>query len=138
MKAPWNSSLKPANTPTSSPWKAFTTSPTAPAKPPSNTPKNTTFAFNPWIPLGHGDLVAPTSALSEIAKKTGATPAQIGLAWLLHHSPNTLFIPGTTSINYLEGNINAANLTLDAVQWTEIEERCSKETSWRPTAHATA
>lgn len=95
-------------------------------------------AFIPWFPLGHGDLVKPSGALTEVAKKVGATPAQVGLAWLLHHSPNTLLIPGTTSVSHLEENIKAADLVLDADQWADIAERCSQETPWRPTAHASA
>ncbi|MFI1401150.1 aldo/keto reductase [Streptomyces sp. NPDC020681] len=95
-------------------------------------------AFIPWFPLGHGDLVAPSGALTEAAKNVGATPAQVGLAWLLHHSPNTLLIPGTTSIHHLEENAKAVDLILDADQWAEIEERCSQETPYRPTVHTPA
>ncbi|RRR76508.1 oxidoreductase [Streptomyces sp. RP5T] len=95
-------------------------------------------AFIPWFPLGHGDLLGPLGALAQAAKKFQATPAQLALAWLLRHSPNTLLIPGTTSIDHLEENLAAAELTLDAEQWGEIEELCSRETPWRPTAHTVA
>ena len=36
-----------------------------------------------------------------------ATPSQIALAWLLHRSERILLIPGTSSIQHLEGNIAA-------------------------------
>jgi pyridoxine 4-dehydrogenase len=54
-------------------------------------------AFIPWFPLGHGDLIGPYSALSEKAEKVGAVPAQVGLAWLLQQSRNTLLINGTSA-----------------------------------------
>ncbi len=31
----------------------------------------------------------------------GATPSQVGLAWLLQHVPNVLLIPGTADLGYL-------------------------------------
>ena len=49
-----------------------------------------------------------------IAGELGVTAAQVGLAWLLAHAPNTLLIPGTRSIAHLEENIGAADITLDA------------------------
>ena len=49
-----------------------------------------------------------------IADELDATPAQVGLAWLLAHAPNTLVIAGTRSITHLEENIGAANVTLSA------------------------
>ena len=50
----------------------------------------------------------------EIAVDLDATPAQVGLAWLLAHAPNTLLIAGTRSIAHLEENIGAANVALRA------------------------
>ena len=46
--------------------------------------------------------------------EVGATPAQVGLAWLLAHTPTTLLIPGTRSIAHLEENLGAGDVTLDA------------------------
>jgi pyridoxine 4-dehydrogenase len=40
--------------------------------------------------------------------------AQLALAWLLHHSPVLLPIPGTSSIAHLEENCRAATIVLDA------------------------
>jgi pyridoxine 4-dehydrogenase len=50
----------------------------------------------------------------DIAGEVGATPAQVGLAWLLAHTPTTLLIPGTRSIAHLEENLGAGDVTLDA------------------------
>jgi pyridoxine 4-dehydrogenase len=47
------------------------------------------------------------------AAALGATPAQVGLAWLLAHDPATLLIPGTSSLGHLEDNIAAADVRLD-------------------------
>ena len=70
-------------------------------------------AFLPWFPLGAGSLLSQ-SRIKSMAKKHGATPAQISLAWLLAHSPNMLPIPGTGSIVHLEENVKAATLALSA------------------------
>jgi aryl-alcohol dehydrogenase-like predicted oxidoreductase len=35
-----------------------------------------------------------------------------GLAWLLHHSPHTLLIPGTADTGHLEANLAAGSLVL--------------------------
>ncbi|MBN9636089.1 MAG: aldo/keto reductase, partial [Actinobacteria bacterium] len=49
-----------------------------------------------------------------VAQRIGATPAQVGLAWLLAHSPNTLLIAGTRSVTHLEDNAAAGSIQLDA------------------------
>ncbi len=89
-------------------------------------------AFIPWFPLGHGDLVGPDGVLTAVAGRYGATGAQLGLAWLLHRSPNTLLIPGTTSVPHLEENVAAADLRLGDSEWADIEKLCAKATPWRP------
>ncbi|MFC0435524.1 aldo/keto reductase [Kutzneria buriramensis] len=66
-------------------------------------------AFIPYFPLGHGDLVGP---LATVAKEYGCTVSQLALAWLLHRSPATLLIPGTTSLSHLAENMAAADITL--------------------------
>ena len=47
-----------------------------------------------------------------MARRHGATPAQIRLAWTLHQSPNVLAIPGTGNVAHLEENVGAAALRL--------------------------
>ncbi|HLY01695.1 MAG TPA: aldo/keto reductase [Candidatus Cybelea sp.] len=68
-------------------------------------------AFIPYFPLDGGDLAA-NQALSSVAAGSDATIWQIGLAWLLRHSPAMLPIPGTSSVAHLEENVAAASLTL--------------------------
>ena len=50
--------------------------------------------------------------MNEIAKKYNATEAQINIAWLLHRSPWILPIPGTSSLQHFEENLEAANINL--------------------------
>jgi len=66
--------------------------------------------FIPWAPLTIGNA---GSTLDLIAKKIGATPTQVVLAWLLQKSDYMLPIPGTGNIAHLEENAKAAFLTLD-------------------------
>jgi pyridoxine 4-dehydrogenase len=77
-------------------------------------------AFIPWYPLSGGN-VNSQEKLQTVADKHGATIHQIALSWLLHHSPNILLIPGTSSVDHLEENMKAANITLDAEDIDELD-----------------
>ena len=68
--------------------------------------------FIPWFPLATGGLAKEGSALQQMAKRLGATPSQLALAWLLHRSPVMLPIPGTSKVKHLEENMAAAAITL--------------------------
>jgi pyridoxine 4-dehydrogenase len=78
-------------------------------------------AFIPWFPVAAGKLARPGGKLDAVAKKHGVTVSQLSLAWLLHRSPVMLPIPGTSSVKHLEENIAAADVTLTAAEWKEIE-----------------
>jgi pyridoxine 4-dehydrogenase len=78
-------------------------------------------AFIPWFPVAAGKLAQPGGVLDAAAKKHGATVSQLSLAWLLHHSPVILPIPGTSSVEHLEENMKAADVTLSDTEWDEIE-----------------
>ena len=75
--------------------------------------ERTGIGFLPWFPLATGDLARPGGPLDEVARAHDATPAQVALAWLLHRSPVTLPIPGTSSLAHFEENLQAAELKLD-------------------------
>jgi pyridoxine 4-dehydrogenase len=79
-------------------------------------------AFIPWFPVAAGKLAQPGGKLDAAAKRHGATVSQLSLAWLLHHSPVILPIPGTSSVKHLEENIAAAGVELSAAEWKEIED----------------
>jgi pyridoxine 4-dehydrogenase len=79
-------------------------------------------AFIPWFPVAAGQLAQPGGKLDAAAKKHGATVSQLSLAWLLHHSPVMLPIPGTSSVVHLEENIATAEVKLTDAEWKEIED----------------
>ncbi|SFR48643.1 aldo/keto reductase [Halorubrum sodomense] len=68
--------------------------------------------FIPWGPMYAVDEGDAGDALDEVAERRDATPHQVALAWLLDHSDMTLPIPGTSSVEHLESNLAAADLTL--------------------------
>ena len=70
-------------------------------------------AFVPYFSLiGAGAVRADPPELAEVARRLGATPAQVRLAWTLHHAPNVLAIPGTGDPAHLAENVAAASLRL--------------------------
>ncbi|HEX2842612.1 aldo/keto reductase [Hyphomicrobium sp.] len=76
--------------------------------------------FIPWFPLASGTLARPGSVLDGIAKKHGASPSQIALAWLLKRSPVMLPIPGTGKVKHLEENVAAAAIKLSDIDFDEL------------------
>ncbi len=72
--------------------------------------------FIPWFPIASGELANEGGPVDKIVKETGATPAQIALAWLLARSPVMLPIPGTSSVSHLEENCAAAAVRLTPEQ----------------------
>lgn len=68
-------------------------------------------AYVPFFPLG-GFTPLQSAELDRVAASLQATPMQIALAWLLHRAPNILLIPGTSSLEHLNENLNAATLQL--------------------------
>ncbi len=68
-------------------------------------------AYVPFFPLG-GFTPLQSSALDTAAASLHVKPMQLALAWLLQRSPNILLIPGTSSIQHLRENLNAATLQI--------------------------
>ena len=68
-------------------------------------------AYVPFFPLG-GFTPLQSATLSDVAGELGATPMQAALAWLLRRAPNVLLIPGTSSLDHLRENLEAAELKL--------------------------
>jgi pyridoxine 4-dehydrogenase len=81
-------------------------------------------AFVPFFPLGSAftpdNPVLGSPEVRSVAARTGATAAQVALAWLLHFAPNVLLIPGTSSLEHLEENLAAGSLELDSDAMTEL------------------
>ena len=72
--------------------------------------------FDPGIPK-----VTEEPVVQRIATQLGVTPSQVGLAWLLQHSPNALLIPGTTSRDHLEANLAVGDIQLDEAMIAELD-----------------
>jgi aryl-alcohol dehydrogenase-like predicted oxidoreductase len=81
--------------------------------------------FRAMLPRFTPDAMEKNQALvdllTRIANDTGATPAQVALAWLLARKPWIVPIPGTTKLHRLEENLAAAEVELSAAGLTEIE-----------------
>lgn len=77
-------------------------------------------AWVPFFPLGGAmpglPKVTEQPGVIDISRQLGTAPSQLGLAWLLQHSPNTLLIPGTTDKGHLEENLAAGSLVLNEDQ----------------------
>jgi pyridoxine 4-dehydrogenase len=73
--------------------------------------------YVPFFPLGSAfhpeNPVLSTPSVRETARRLGATPAQVALAWLLSLAPTVLLIPGTSSLEHLDENLAAGELVLD-------------------------
>jgi pyridoxine 4-dehydrogenase len=77
-------------------------------------------AFIPWFPVAAGKLARPGGPLDELARRHGASVAQLSIAWLLHRSPVMLPIPGTSSIAHLEENIASGAIRLGEQEWAAL------------------
>lgn len=74
-------------------------------------PSNTVRRNTAWLPENLEALRPLLDTLRDVASAHDATPAQVALAWVVHH-PNTVAIPGASSVAQLESNVAAADLTL--------------------------
>ena len=109
-------------------------------------------AFVPYSPLGRGFLTGAIQKLEDLdetdwrrtnprfgeaalkanmkladavkllAKKKGCTPAQLALAWVLEQGKDLVPIPGTKRLRYLEDNMGALRVELNAEDLKEIRE----------------
>lgn len=77
-------------------------------------------AFIPWFPLATGALSKQDGPLTQLAERHDATPSQLALAWLLKRSPVMLPIPGTSSIEHLEDNLQGATIELTDDEFEEL------------------
>ena len=83
-------------------------------------------AYVPYFPLGSAfpnmPKVKDNAVVQEIARRRDASPAQIGLAWLLAHRANVLLIPGTASVGHLEENMRVADIELTADDLAQLAD----------------
>jgi pyridoxine 4-dehydrogenase len=82
-------------------------------------------AYVPFFPLGSAfpglPKVVDDPVVQRVAERTGATAAQVGLAWLLAHRENILLIPGTSRVEHLEANLAVAELRLPDDALAELD-----------------
>ncbi len=71
--------------------------------------------------------VRAASLVQQIAERKGAKPGQVALAWLLQKGDDIVPIPGTKRRSYLEENIAAVSLKLDADEIAQLEQALSPE-----------
>jgi aryl-alcohol dehydrogenase-like predicted oxidoreductase len=71
--------------------------------------------------------VRAAGAVRDLAARKGAAPGQVALAWLLHKGPDVVPIPGTRRRRYLEENVGAANITLDAGEMAALDAALAPE-----------
>jgi len=76
--------------------------------------------YTPFFPLG-GFNPLQSDTLDRVASRLGAAPFQIALAWLLHRSPTTLLIPGTSSLAHLRENVEGAGIELPRDALEELD-----------------
>lgn len=65
--------------------------------------------------------LAIVDAFDAIARRAGATPAQLSLAWVLSRGAQVVAIPGTTDPRHLEEDVAAAGLSLDPAIFAEVD-----------------
>jgi pyridoxine 4-dehydrogenase len=79
----------------------------------------------PFFPLGSAfpnrPRVTDNPTVVAIAAEASATPAQVGLAWLLSHYGGTLLIPGTSDPAHLDENIAAGAVRLPAASVAALD-----------------
>ena len=59
--------------------------------------------------------------VTTLAQRKNVTPGQVALAWLLHKGRDIVPIPGTKRRKYLDENVAAAEVSLDAVEMTTLD-----------------
>ncbi len=60
------------------------------------------------------------SGVLDVARRKGATPGQVALAWLLNQGEDIVSIPGTKRRKYLEENVAAADVVLTPADVSEL------------------
>ena len=65
--------------------------------------------------------MSAAAVVTEIAARVRATPGHVALAWLLHKGDDIVPIPGTKRRQYLEENVGAAAISLDAAAMRQLD-----------------
>jgi aryl-alcohol dehydrogenase-like predicted oxidoreductase len=85
-----------------------------------NRPANRVRALSPlFLPDNLDRAAGLIAALREVADAHSATPAQIALAWVIHH-PAVVAIPGASGVDQLESNVAAADIQLSDDEYATL------------------
>jgi pyridoxine 4-dehydrogenase len=76
--------------------------------------------FFPWQPVAPEDQ-GVRRAVAVVAQAHGVSVQQVALAWLLAHSEMLVPIPGTTNIDHLDDNVDAAWLSLEDADMATLD-----------------
>ena len=91
--------------------------------------------FRRTVPRFQGDNLDANLALAQVvfdvAAARGCTPGQVALAWLQAQGDDVVAIPGTKRRKYLEENVAAIEITLDAAELARLD-------TLRPVGHRAA
>jgi aryl-alcohol dehydrogenase-like predicted oxidoreductase len=71
--------------------------------------------------------VRAESVVHDIARRLGATPAQVALAWLLRKGDDIVPIPGTKRRRYLEENVGGAAVALEPADLEALDRALPPE-----------
>jgi diketogulonate reductase-like aldo/keto reductase len=74
-----------------------------------------------YTPLGQSGRVLNHAAITAVARRHDATPAQVALAWGIRH-PGVVTIPKTATLARVEENLGAVALTLTSADLREIDD----------------
>ena len=91
---------------------------------PKNDLRATFPRFSPMVMTNNQPIIEILRTFG--AKKGGATPAQVALAWLMAQKPWIVPIPGTTNMDHLRENTGAVNVQLTPADLREIETAFSR------------
>ncbi|MGH9165014.1 MAG: aldo/keto reductase, partial [Acidimicrobiales bacterium] len=67
----------------------------------------------------------------ELAERKGCRPSQVAIAWVLSRGPDVVPIPGTKRRRYLEENLGAAEVVLEADELAWIDANIGPATGDR-------
>ena len=81
--------------------------------------------FRRGLPRFQQDALRANRAIVEqarqVARRAGATPAQVALAWVLAQGRHVVPIPGTKTPRHLADNAGAADIELSAADLAELD-----------------
>lgn len=93
---------------------------------PGNPPKGGVRRTNPLFSTENLTKAADLyDALRDVAAGHDAKPAQVALAWVIHH-PNVVAIPGASSVEQVEFNVAAAELSLTKKEFAHLSKTAAE------------